>query len=492
MTTQAPDAARDGESQDARDAAPEQSRGRTVFVAAAPTPEAQASIGTPSAMVSGVLVALAAAAAVASPTLVVLPIAGLVALWASWRVVHRFELLVLGLLALRPVIDLSARSGGLVSQLPSVLGMGLIVSGTLWLWLNRRAPRDAPASRLRIAAALLVLAAVLATVAAPAPVISAVDSLRLVGGLMMLFLVARLVDAGTPPARLLAAWAAAATFAVGFPLVGAATGFSITHVKDDAVALRSSFVLSNNLAHFLVPAVLVAGGVALRSRGTTRIVAGGFATLGLFQIVLTATRGAWLAAAVGLVVLGLLLDRRLLGLATAAAVAVALLVPTVNARLVDLLPDDRPRTESSLAWRFGQWEEAIEQLDDSPVLGTGPAMTREDLGKEPHSEWVRFLVEFGVVGLLAWTAFVAAAVSVAVRLRRLAPRGSIEDGFAAGVIATVLAFVVATFGENLALTTSYAWYLMLVLGIADSWVVRAEHSAPPRLTLPDGSIAWHG
>ncbi|QII08115.1 hypothetical protein BH93_24420 [Rhodococcoides fascians A25f] len=65
---------------------------------------------------------------------------------------------------------------------------------------------------------------------------------------------------------------------------------------------------------------------------------------------------------------------------------------------------------NSLNWRLSNWSRLLEIWQDRPLFGWGFGSTSraiQPLGKQPHSEYVRFLVEVGLVGfvvlvLLAW------------------------------------------------------------------------------------------
>jgi O-antigen ligase len=67
--------------------------------------------------------------------------------------------------------------------------------------------------------------------------------------------------------------------------------------------------------------------------------------------------------------------------------------------------------DTSLAWRIHKWEQLLPEWEGSPVLGRGlgTTLTEEAVfddayrGVPPHNEYVRYLVETGVLGLLALT-----------------------------------------------------------------------------------------
>jgi O-antigen ligase len=82
--------------------------------------------------------------------------------------------------------------------------------------------------------------------------------------------------------------------------------------------------------------------------------------------------------------------------------------------------------DSSLAWRLKKWKSLIPEWERSPVFGhgLGTTSTTEDspgnrlAGKPPHNEYLRYLVETGVVGLAILLAALFLLVRALVRERR--------------------------------------------------------------------------
>ena len=85
----------------------------------------------------------------------------------------------------------------------------------------------------------------------------------------------------------------------------------MTTRKDDVDALKSVFYLSNNFAYFLVPLIILGVAWALRTTGWVRYAALAYIGVVGVELILTETRGAWLCAALGALIVCLLLDRRI-------------------------------------------------------------------------------------------------------------------------------------------------------------------------------------
>ncbi len=86
------------------------------------------------------------------------------------------------------------------------------------------------------------------------------------------------------------------------------------------------------------------------------------------------------------------------------------------------------KANTSLAWRLDKWKMLVPEWERSPVVGRGLGTTvtgrripgNQFAGEAPHNEYVRYLVETGIVGLaiLLW--------ALAILIRRLVDKRSIH------------------------------------------------------------------
>jgi O-antigen ligase len=124
-------------------------------------------------------------------------------------------------------------------------------------------------------------------------------------------------------------------------------------------------------------------------------------------------------------------------------------------------------TNSSLAWRLNKWQSLIPEWEKSPILGRGLGTTvtaegtSEDTsaGELPHSEYVRYLVETGVVGLITILS------GVFILLLRMARRRAIPGTRNAGTLgmAVVVGLLVNAIAANTLLYTPAAYAAALVV-----------------------------
>lgn len=191
-------------------------------------------------------------------------------------------------------------------------------------------------------------------------------------------------------------------------------------------------------------------------------------------LLLTYTRSAWIAFAVGVIVLAVVRYRRLLVIGLIGLVVVIVAAPTVvdkvQQRFGDLTSRNEANSGNSWRWRTGQWGPMLRFGYDRPLTGQGfgtyPALTVRHFGTQnqryptlndpqhpattsrgflAHNDYVRTFVELGVPGVLLWVLILVGLLTGCIRgLRRpeVAP-------FAAAGVAIALGFVVIASSDNL-------------------------------------------
>ena len=406
---------------------------------------------------------------------------GLLLVTAAVFVARRsFAWFISAILVLRPIADLTASDG---VGIPEVMGVGVLVTCVGWLLIHRAELVPRLREPLTLPVLGLVVVAVLSAISSPLPM----DSFPIATGIaagaaVFLVLVVLLTTGRMSVVHLIGTLAASAVVPVIFPVLGL-VGVTVSHEKDGIAALKSVFYLSNNFGHFLVPFVLAVIAMATQAKGRVRVALWALAAVLGTELLLTETRGAWIAAIVGVLVVGAVLDRRLLLGAILVPVLLVAFVPSVTERVTSVLPDPADaRSESSLTWRLEHWTEVAPMVRESPVTGVGLDETQRRTGKEPHNDFLLVLVEMGLAGFAVYLWFLGAAVLTGLRAtRRVAdPRLPVEPlvhGVTVALFGYAVAFIVASTGENLLENVTTLWVVLPALA-AVSWVATA-----PRLGL---------
>jgi glycosyltransferase involved in cell wall biosynthesis/O-antigen ligase len=128
---------------------------------------------------------------------------------------------------------------------------------------------------------------------------------------------------------------------------------------------------------------------------------------------------------------------------------------------------------SSLGWRFANWGNLIEFWKQKKWLGYGlhttsfvnPWKTEKNIGSAPHNDFVRYLLETGIVGLSAFCAFLLFSFIVIMKaaVKARPARGAPMLWILAGMF---LAWQGGSLGDNLISTTVFQFYLWGGLGFA--------------------------
>jgi O-antigen ligase len=149
------------------------------------------------------------------------------------------------------------------------------------------------------------------------------------------------------------------------------------------------------------------------------------------------------------------------------------------------------KANSSLAWRLDKWKMLVPEWERSPVFGRGLGTTvtgrrvpgNQFAGESPHNEYVRYLVETGIVGLaiLLW--------AIAILIRRLVRKRRIPGALGAGTrnaatlaLVIVIGCLVNSLAESTLLNSPTCYVVVLlvfaVLSTSNGGIARAPSRQP--------------
>ncbi len=201
-------------------------------------------------------------------------------------------------------------------------------------------------------------------------------------------------------------------------------------------------------------------------------------------LVLTWSRGAWVAAVLGVAVLIALTERRLLWHALlAAALVLGVAAPALGPRWAHHVGRIREVAVAEGPFsRIAIWRLAQEIVSDHPVLGTGlstfqfvyeryrQGTTAAPNAPVAHNLFLQFAAETGVVGLVALLFFLTAGVLAVTRWHTRGPPGSKERRLSATAFAALVALLVHQMvdGTVLRIHISVGLFALLALGAAHS------------------------
>ncbi len=186
---------------------------------------------------------------------------------------------------------------------------------------------------------------------------------------------------------------------------------------------------------------------------------------------------------------------KLIPCAIAGLVALTFFATPLGARRItnesstSLRTAERGKANSSLAWRLNKWKILLPGWERSPLVGRGLGTTvtgrrilgNEFAGEAPHNEYVRYLVETGIVGLaiLLW--------ALAILIRHLVSKRSTHGELGADTrnaatlaIVIVIGCLVNSLAENTLLNspTCYAIVLIVFAVLSPSEIVIGRAPIP--------------
>ncbi|HYA27263.1 MAG TPA: O-antigen ligase family protein [Acidobacteriota bacterium] len=183
------------------------------------------------------------------------------------------------------------------------------------------------------------------------------------------------------------------------------------------------------------------------------------------------SRGAYAAAFVALVFLGLVKKRSLLILATVIIVSWQTLLPVTVTERISMTESSSGNLEASAAHRIELWEEAKAIFENNPIFGIGfggfgLTVPPDETLTDTHSFYMRTLSEQGIIGIGLFLILLARAFGSGWRLYRTG-QTPFYKGMGLGFVACIVAASVSNlFGDR----WSYfvlGGYLFVFWGLVD-------------------------
>lgn len=201
-------------------------------------------------------------------------------------------------------------------------------------------------------------------------------------------------------------------------------------------------------------------------------------------LLLTQTRGAWVGLVAGLCLVGIVRYRQALAIGIISLLALTLLLPAAQGTLAGTSLDlqrapiignilQRQLNTSSLDWRIGVWNEMKQRFAERPVFGFGlgsfPTLRQlqvfdiYDQGIGAHNDYLRLLIELGVVGIAFYGVLL---LSIIRNLQHIRAQYSNTQFSVVPLfhIAFFVAFLIMSYFDNLLQSTPVMWAWFILLG----------------------------
>ncbi len=183
--------------------------------------------------------------------------------------------------------------------------------------------------------------------------------------------------------------------------------------------------------------------------------------------IFTLSRGAWIVFIVGMLLMGIMRYRKLLGLLPPLLLIAIFTVPAVRERISDVFEPNTGHSSSRSAWewRLETWEEISSIVKEKPLLGHGLAAVEMEYEILTHNDYLGLLAETGAVGLLAYLILAFSALGRSWSDYKQS-RSPLVRSFQVGLICMMAAFLVREFADNTLRNTVvliYFWVLVALV-----------------------------
>jgi O-antigen ligase len=431
-------------------------------------------VGFPASLLVAVATGLLAVRGV-DRTELMLPLAALLGLGFVVLGLVRFEWFVLCALAVRTLVDVTkvgsgggqvgsvTPAGDAVSSGPaaSALAILFIALSVVWLLAQRRSGNRLRPTVADAAFGFFVGSCLLSAIGSVNRAATLTETARIVAAVLMFVVLERLLTSMQRVRRVLVACFVALAAPVGLGVYQAVTG----HGRFETAGVSrvvGTFLHPNTFGFFLSMFMLMAIALYRHCEPRARLALALITGLCGILLVLTYSRGSWIAFTLGLVLIGLLQSRLVFAWIIGGALLTAAALPSVISRLSDLGTGNSVTGSAgnSLTWRLEYWAAVLQLNNANPVTGIGLKGTRflTDQSKAPHNDFLRAYAETGALGLLAFLVVLVALVGIARRAVRSAAPG-LATGVAVGFAAVLLAYLIDSVGDNLMSEVVVLWYV---------------------------------
>jgi O-antigen ligase len=232
-----------------------------------------------------------------------------------------------------------------------------------------------------------------------------------------------------------------------------------------------SYLGENELAAFFAMTMLFMLGLmlCLKKWHIKGALAAGIAA-NTYCILYLFSRGAYMAVAAGLMLYGILLDRRILLGLIILFLAWQFILPQSVIDRIDMSETDEG-TDPSIQGRLDMWAQALENIMANPLIGSGYGSTgylgfgsgSRETRRDVHNGYLELLMESGVIGTICFLVVFYRGGMKGLRLFRTA-----KDPFLRGLGIGLVGMIVASLATNV---TSETWHYLAVTGYF--WVLLA-------------------
>ncbi len=232
-----------------------------------------------------------------------------------------------------------------------------------------------------------------------------------------------------------------------------------------------TFAHPNLLAFYLLMAITLCFLIFLSSdkKKVSIVIFGILAMVFLITLGFTYTRSAWLGLLLVVLLLGVSRYRLFLVVSLTAITISFFSVQAINQRIYAFTSRD---PGSSINWRIGLWKDGFSYATYKPVTGYGAGTSKELILKkrgpeagssDAHNDYLRVMLEAGVIGLLAYCSLIFWLLKSIFDLYRQQLRPRLKS-LTFACLAMLSGFAIISLGDNILANTALQWALWALVG----------------------------
>lgn len=250
--------------------------------------------------------------------------------------------------------------------------------------------------------------------------------------------------------------------------------------------IQATFSHPNSYAIYLMMLLLLCIPLLLEAKKDwLRLGLGALCVAMVASLIFTYARAPWIDLLVGLAILSFVRYRKLLLLAPAGVVLLLVFIPSILERFQEA--SGFSEGQGSMFFRVEMWRYLLPKFYTNPIVGNGlgsfAVFAEEGLGYFylPHNDYVRLLVDTGVVGLVSYLAALYGLARGSIR-SYLTQTDELFKLLALVMVTVIAAYLLGGFTENLfraGTTQAYFWTLAGLVA-ASARIVTMEREKLPR------------
>lgn len=229
-----------------------------------------------------------------------------------------------------------------------------------------------------------------------------------------------------------------------------------------------TFAHPNLLAYYLVFLIVIVWYLIIIKKGNL-VVNSLVLAFYIILLILTYTRGAWLALLLTFSLIGLIRYRRLLLFLLFSIIFIYLAVEPIRDR-VDAIWQYNP--DSSISWRQDIWNDGLNIARNKPYLGYGTGTSQKLLleargleagSSDPHNDYLKLFLENGLTGVFAYIALISALLFNLAKNYWKSQNPEQKDLYLI-LLSFSAAFFIMSFADNVLRNTALQWSFWAVMG----------------------------